>query len=45
MPMCGFNKEMLDGLKALNEGLVETLLDQQQEQVLLEENKNALLRI
>ncbi len=23
MPMCGFNKKMLDGLRAFNEGLVE----------------------
>ena len=27
MPMCGFNQQMIEGMEALHEGLVETVLN------------------
>lgn len=35
MPLCGFNQQMLEGLNAFHEGLVESVIENQK----IEENK------
>lgn len=50
MPMCGFDKKMLEGLNSFHNGLVEIILekplvDKKEEKSLLEEKKDAILRI
>ena len=50
MPICGFNEEMIEGLNSFHNGLVEIILeklpvDEKEETSLLEEKKDAILRI
>ena len=50
MPMCGFDKKMLEGLDSFHNGLVEIILeklptDKKEEESLLEEKQDATLRI
>ena len=50
MPLCGFNEEMIEGLNSFHKGLVEIIIeklpvDKKEEKSLLEEKKDAILRI
>lgn len=50
MPLCGFNDKMLEGLDSFHKGLVEIiiekpLVDKKEEKSLLEEKKDAYVRI
>ncbi len=50
MPMCGFDQRMIEGLESFHEGLAEIILeklhvDKKEEKSLLEEKKDAILRI